>query len=96
LRTYVDASQGITWDAYCKSLLESAWGDHITLIAISNVLKCQVLVITAMKTAHYAIVIEPDDKSESFIYLCHWRGTHYGYLKPLKVSSQSQLSCCLY
>jgi len=71
----------LTWENYCaKMLKEGEWGDHLTLIAASEVFKTKIIIISSIPGDNFVIDIPTfsqirDDRT---IILSHYAEFHYG------------------
>jgi hypothetical protein len=80
--TLKDFVHDLSWENYCaKMLKEGEWGDHLTLIAASEVFKTKIIIISSIPGDNFVIDINPtfsqirDDRT---IILSHYAEFHYG------------------
>jgi len=74
-----------SWEGYCDYMSkEQVWGDHMTLIAATEVFKCTILILSSVQTGASSdpiTVIEPKKaSSDRVILLSHLHELHYGSL----------------
>jgi hypothetical protein len=74
-----------SWREYCDYLeQDGSWGDHITLLAASEVFRCKIVILSSVEITDAksdpVTIITPKVVENSPIYLCHWHEKHYGSL----------------
>eukprot|EP01088_Endostelium_zonatum_P004791 TRINITY_DN1612_c0_g1_i1.p1 TRINITY_DN1612_c0_g1~~TRINITY_DN1612_c0_g1_i1.p1 ORF type:complete len:365 (+),score=111.88 TRINITY_DN1612_c0_g1_i1:87-1181(+) len=89
LSDFLDTDSFSSWNKYVDYMSTSgSWGDHITLVAISNMFGISIMIVSSIdeKKAGKAggvVFIEPENKEvpvKKMIYLSHWHERHYGSL----------------
>lgn len=80
------------WDHYCTLMsLPGTWGDHLTLVAVAEIYKVRIIVVSSVKDESQALIeIVPAPETDSnkpprdigIVFLCHYAEFHYGTLKP--------------
>lgn len=85
---FIDTDVYKSWNDYCDNMeKDHQWGDHITLIALSNIFSRSIIIISSVFCKDdfgYITFINP--KSKNFynrepIYLSHQHEYHYGSLR---------------
>lgn len=87
------------WDDYCASMAtDKTWGDHLTLIAATELFCCRLVIISSIPGDNYIIEINPalGDAAVTLsnssvavvpdanvIMLSHFAEFHYGSVRPI-------------
>jgi hypothetical protein len=84
---FLETDRYMTWDAYCDYMsLDGSWGDHLSLIAIAEVFKARVWIISSVETPESSspvTIIEPrETEGKKLFLLGHWHERHYTSLIP--------------
>lgn len=76
-----------TWEGYCEYMArDGSWGDHITLIAMSEIFRCTIAILSSVEIndpnnqTPLTIIRPVLSKPERLALLCHWHESHYGSL----------------
>jgi len=74
-----------TWDQYCaKMSKEGEWGDHLTLIAASELFSARVMIISSIPGDNFIIEVVPAlSSTQNTIMLSHFAEFHYGSVHPI-------------
>lgn len=86
LRDFLETDCYGTWSEYCQTMAqEGTWGDHMTLVAISELFKCTIVILSSVeldgKSTDPITVITPRrSDSQKVILLSHLHENHYGSL----------------
>lgn len=74
-----------TFDAYVSALAEGAWGDHLTLQVLAELLHSRIWVISSVSAAQFVLCINPisPPAPERHFALCHLYSTFYASLELL-------------
>src|SRR3989338_6791132 len=76
----LSAFQEGPWDDYCSRMADpSCFGDHLTLIAATNVFRRSVIIFSSDPDPdHYIIeILAPDSSTRLPLILCHWGAGDY-------------------
>eukprot|EP01130_Rhizamoeba_saxonica_P011109 TRINITY_DN4600_c0_g1_i1.p1 TRINITY_DN4600_c0_g1~~TRINITY_DN4600_c0_g1_i1.p1 ORF type:complete len:561 (+),score=99.04 TRINITY_DN4600_c0_g1_i1:379-2061(+) len=75
-----DFAYGHVWEDYCKELSRNGiWGNHLTLVAVSEVFGSRLVVVSSVEGSNYITEINPTKlKSSRIIMLSHYAEYHYG------------------
>jgi hypothetical protein len=87
LSDFLETDHFPTWADYCDYMARDAsWGDHITLIALAEVLQTRIWILSNVKSdakLSPVTVIEPREVDQNrCIFLAHWHERHYSSLYP--------------
>jgi len=82
---FIDRDQFPQWTSYINYMSrDGAWGDHITLLAASEVYGVTINILSNVEdngSGQYLTTIKPrSSKSAKDIYLSHWHEMHYNSL----------------
>jgi len=87
LRDFLEMDCFGNWEEYCNYMAQDGtWGDHMTLIALSEVFECSVIILSSVELGNNSAsnpvtIIEPKTcKSQKVILLSHLHEKHYGSL----------------
>eukprot|EP01129_Flabellula_baltica_P006185 TRINITY_DN228_c0_g1_i1.p1 TRINITY_DN228_c0_g1~~TRINITY_DN228_c0_g1_i1.p1 ORF type:complete len:464 (-),score=93.17 TRINITY_DN228_c0_g1_i1:48-1439(-) len=77
--TLEDYCYGTGWDDYCDELArDGIWGNHVTLIALSECFKVKIKVISSIEGGNYMTEIVPTKiLSNKVVMLSHYAEYHY-------------------
>ena len=73
---------GTDWQSYCDTMARSGiWGDHLTLIALSEILGAKISVLSSVEGDQYITEIVPKVITQKrVLLLSHFAEFHYGSL----------------
>lgn len=86
LKDFLETDCFTTWESYCEYMAkDGSWGDHITLIAMSEIFKCTIAILSSVEINDPNInpltIIKPVlSQPKRLALLCHWHESHYGSL----------------
>eukprot|EP01117_Protostelium_nocturnum_P002411 TRINITY_DN130_c0_g2_i1.p1 TRINITY_DN130_c0_g2~~TRINITY_DN130_c0_g2_i1.p1 ORF type:complete len:312 (-),score=102.22 TRINITY_DN130_c0_g2_i1:206-1141(-) len=92
LKDFLDLDEYPNWKSYCNAMKrEGAWGDHIVLLAASELFDSQIQILSSVKTAnptdYQMTVLNPKSgKPRRTLYISHWHENHYNSLQKVDVS----------
>lgn len=85
---FIDTDIHKNWDEYCDKMEQDhQWGDHITLIALSNIFSRSIIIISSVfcnDDTSYITCINPKSKNyynREPLFLSHQHEYHYGSLR---------------
>jgi hypothetical protein len=74
---------GGDWQSYCDTMARPGiWGDHLTLIALAEVLGAKISVVSSVEGDHYITEITPKSSLalKRVLLISHFAEFHYGSL----------------
>jgi hypothetical protein len=84
-----DFVHGMTWESYCDGMAkDGTWGDHLTLIAASELYAARIMIISStVDEASFITEIVPTTQAvQRSIFLCHYAEFHYSSILPVRES----------
>eukprot|EP01122_Echinamoeba_exundans_P007963 TRINITY_DN2550_c0_g1_i5.p1 TRINITY_DN2550_c0_g1~~TRINITY_DN2550_c0_g1_i5.p1 ORF type:complete len:613 (+),score=123.20 TRINITY_DN2550_c0_g1_i5:1487-3325(+) len=82
-----DFVHGMSWDQYCDGMAkDGTWGDHLTLIAASELYAARIMIISStVDEASFITEIVPTTQPvQRSIFLCHYAEFHYSSILPIR------------
>lgn len=72
-----------TFDAYVTALAEGAWGDHLTLQVLAELLHSRIWVVSSVSAAQFIVCVNPltPPAPDRHFALCHLYTTFYASLE---------------
>lgn len=73
-----------SWNKYCDGLAKpNAWGDHLSLIALSQLYQLRIVIISSVRSEDYITIVTPLNASaqEKTLLLGHLHESHYDSLE---------------
>jgi len=74
-----------TWEQYCNDMArDGTWGDHLTLIAATELFNIKVIIISSVPGDNYVVDINPEfSKPRRIVMLSHYAEYHYGTVQNI-------------
>lgn len=76
-----------SWEAYCDYIEgDTNWGDHLSLVAISNLFKVEIIVVGSQASQQPVTRIRPfpnnnkSNNNNNVLVVSHWHERHYNSL----------------
>lgn len=82
-----DFVHGMSWEAYCESMeRDGTWGDHLTLIAASELYAARIMIISSSvdDTSYITEIVPTTRPVERSVFLCHYAEYHYSSILPIR------------
>jgi hypothetical protein len=88
LLDFIDLEEHKNWETYVRCLSkEGFWGDHLTLIAASEVYKIEITIVSSLSTrdnGDLVNIIKPrSGNATRTVYLSHWHEYHFNSLQKI-------------
>lgn len=79
------------WEDYCAAMAkDGCWGDHLTLLAISEMFGAQISIFSSVEGDNFITEIHPTTKKlKKVLLLSHYAEFHYGSLEHIIETPQS-------
>ena len=77
-----DGFAGEGWADYLRGVRGIAWGDHLTLVAVSRMFKCVINVVSDTDSQVYSNAVIPPVIENTTITIAHYGEKHYESCEP--------------
>jgi len=80
-----------TWEQYCNEMSrDGIWGDHLTLIAATELFNIKVVIISSVPGDNFIIEINPElSKARRIVMMSHYAEYHYSSIQPTDPSCRN-------
>jgi len=80
-----DFAHDRTWEQYCNEMdRNGTWGDHLTLIAATEIFSIQIFIISSVTGDNFIVDIVPEKvRPHRLVMLSHYAECHYGSVQHI-------------